>query len=257
MIIDSHAHLGYLSGMYNYKIGAEALVNAMDLLGISKTMNSNCYSLTFGDLESGYPQDIAAFDMSGGRILSYYVYDPNNAEQCLRYMDIYSDRNIFRGIKIHPSWHGVYADDEAYRPVFEYASAKELPIMSHTWTISLTNPVQKFSTPDRFEKYLRDYSDVTLILGHAGGRYGGICQAIGLAQKYSKLYVDIAGDIYIARLVETLSKALGPDRVLYGSDYPMMDQRIMLGAVLGADIGVEDKKKILSGNAMRIFGIQV
>jgi len=256
MIIDSHMHLGYLQGMHNYDVRLETLLATMKRLGIKKAMNSSGYNLTYGDMERGYPKDIEAYEASGGMILSYYVYDPNDVKTSIKLMELYDDPAVFKGIKIHPSWHNVYADDEAYRPVYEFASAKKLPVMSHTWTISLTNPVQKFSTPDRFEKYASAYGDITLILGHAGGRYGGICQAISLAQKYPNVHVDIAGDIYIDKLVETLVREIGPERILYGSDYSMMDQRNMLGAVLGASISMNDKKCILHDNAARIFGLE-
>jgi len=255
MIIDSHVHLGHLTGFLNYETGAKALLKMMDRLGVDKVVNSNTDSLTLGDFERGYSTDTEAYEMSGGRIVSYYVYNPENVKASLHFMETYDDRRIFKGIKIHPSWHNTFADDEAYRPVFEFARDKKIPVMSHTWTISLTNPIQKFSTPDRFEKYAGEYSDVILILGHAGGRYGGILQAIDLACKYQNVHVDIAGDIYIAKLVERLTGSIGADRILYGSDYPMMDNRIMLGAVLGADIDIEDKKKIIGGNAERIFGL--
>ena len=256
MIIDSHMHLGSLSGIHNYDVRLETLLSTMVRLGIEKGINSGCYNLNFGDMERGYAIDIEAHEASQGRILSYYVYDPNAADTSLKQMDLHSDPAIFKGIKIHPSWHNVFADDEAYRPVYEYACSKKLPIMSHTWTISLTNPVQKFSTPDRFEKYAAEYGDVTLILGHAGGRYGGICQAITLAKRCPNICVDIAGDIYIDQLVETLVREIGPDRVLFGSDYPMMDHRNMLGAVFGADISIDDKKCILHDNAVRIFDLE-
>ena len=257
MIIDSHMHLGYLGGIYNYDVRLETLLGTMDRLDIEKSINSCGYNLTFGDLERGYPGDLEAYEASGGRILSYYVYDPNDVNGSLKQMETYDNRAIFKGIKLHPSWHNVFADDEAYRPAYEFARAKKLPIMSHTWTISLTNPVQKFSTPDRFEKYAAEYGDVKLILGHAGGRYGGIRQAIALARKYPNVHVDIAGDIYIDKLVETLAKEIGAQRILWGSDYPMMDQRIMLGAVLGAAIPLSEKELILHDNAARIFGLEV
>lgn len=256
MIIDSHIHLGYLTGMYSYDVTLQTLLEHMDQLGISRAINSSCYNLTYGDIPQGYPKDIEAYQLSGGRIMSYYVYNPHDGENCLTLMDQFADRNIFKGIKIHPSFHGVFADDERYRPVYEYARAKNLVLISHTWTDSLTNPVQKFSVPPRFARYAREFKDVPLILAHSGGRYEGICQAIELGRECPNILFDVAGDIYIDGFVETLVRQVGADRVLYGSDYPMMDPRIMLGAVLGAKIPLADQEKILYGNALRIFNLE-
>ncbi len=257
MIIDSHLHLGYLSGFYNYDATYTALINMMESLDIGYAISSSLYSLDYGDMEKGYLMDIEAYEASKGRILSYYVYNPHEAEKSLSLMEKYANRDIFRGIKIHPSWHGHFADDEKYRPVYEYARAKKLVILSHTWTESLTNPVQKFSVPSHFEKYVSEFPDVTLILGHSGGRFEGINEAIKLGRKYPNVCFDVAGDIYIDGFVETLILNASAEKVLFGSDYPMMDPRIMLGVVMGSGISEEDKEKILCGNASRLFGIGV
>lgn len=257
MIIDSHAHLGALHGYYSYDTSLETLLKRMDSLGIVYSLNSGALDLTFGDYERGYQYDMTVFEQSNGRIMSYYSFNPWAGEKCLSMMEKFSDRAVFKGIKIHPAWHKVYADDKRYGAVFEYAAAKRLPIMSHTWSISLTNPVQKFSVPSGFKKYAAAFPDVKLILAHSGGRYEGMLEAIELAQEHPNVYCDIAGDIYADRFVETMVKSIGEDRLLYGSDYSMMDQRIMLGVVLGANIPVQAKEKILYRNAAALFGLEL
>ena len=255
MIIDSHFHLGYMSRYFNYDLKLESVLRLMDKLGISYAVNSHCLGLVYGDLERSMQENVDTFNSSGGRIMSYYVFDPTNVERSLKVIDENKDRKIFKGIKIHPSFHGISADDERYRAVWEYALKNGLPILAHTWNISLTNPVQKLSYPSVYEDYIKKYPGVTLILGHSGGRSEGIKEAARLGRVYSNVYCDTAGDIYANCFLEYLVSQVGSCKILFGTDYSMMDQRNMLGVVMGADITIDEKENIFYNNAAKLFKI--
>jgi uncharacterized protein len=257
LIIDSHAHLGELSGYYNYDTSLETLLKRMDNLQIKYSISSGALDLIYGEFDRSYEYGTMAYKKSGGRIMNYYCFNPCSAEKSIESMDKFDDYDIFKGIKIHPSWHKTFADDEKYEDAFIYANEKKLPIMCHTWTISLTNPLQKFSTPSRLQKYALKYPDVKIILAHSGGRYEGMCEALALAKECPNVYCDVAGDIYLDKFVETFVAELGSSRVLYGSDYSMMDQRIMLGVVMGADISIREKEDILYKNAVELFELDI
>jgi hypothetical protein len=47
---------------------------------------------------------------------------------------------------------------------------------------------------------------------------------------------------------------LGPERVLFGSDFPFIDQRMSLGRVAYADLDPESRRAILGENSRRLFG---
>ncbi|MCD9020264.1 amidohydrolase family protein [Cohnella silvisoli] len=255
MIIDSHFHLGMSPGFHYYETSIERYLQYMEKRNISYCMNIHSIGLLTDEMERGLEEDMEAYKLSSGKILSYYVFNPNYADKSLKLMERYKDRSIFKAIKLHPSFHGVYADDGRYEAAWEYAAANDLPIMSHTWAISPTNDAQKFSYPPLFEKYIARYPQVNLICGHSGGRYDGIQQAVRMASRYPNVYMDTAGDVYANGLISFLVKGAGADRVLFGSDGFWMDARTQIGMILAADISLEDKKKILFENAMRLFRI--
>ncbi len=228
----------------------------MEKMDISYSLNAHSIGLISGELERGLEEDCIAFEKSAGRILSYYVFDPNRSDESIELMERYADRRIFKAIKLHPSFHGVYADDSRYEAVWEYAQDHRLPMMSHTWAISAHNASQKYSYPPLFEKYIARYPGVNFICGHTGGRYDGIMQTVKLADAHHNVYMDTAGDVYNNRFIEFLAKEVGSERVLFGSDAFWMDARTQLGMILGADIALEDKENILFHNALRLFGIE-
>lgn len=255
MIIDAHFHLGYSPSFHYYDTSVERYLQFMDKHRISYCMNIHSVGLITCELEKGLQEDMEAYGQSHGRIMSYYVFDPNRGNESLELMERYDNSAVFKAIKLHPSFHGVYADDPRYEPAWEYAAAKRLPIMSHTWSISAHNASQKYSFPSLFETYVSRYPQVPFICGHSGGRYEGIRETVKLARIYPNLHMDTAGDVYANRLIEFLAKEAGADRVLFGSDGFWMDARTQLGMVLGADISLEDKQRILYGNAKRLFRI--
>ena len=54
-------------------------------------------------------------------------------------------------------------------------------------------------------------------------------------------------------MIEQLGEEAGADRVLFGSDVPLMDPRSQLGKIITADITDEDKRLVLGGNARRLL----
>lgn len=255
MIIDSHIHFGHINQFYFYDVTVSRLLKKMDALNISFSINTHHESLILGNFEKGIIESIKAFEESDGRILNYHVFNPAHSKLCIGLMKKYRDNRVFKGIKIHPSAHGFYADDRLYEPVWDFAAETGLPVMSHTWALSSYNESQKYAFPTRFREYIEKYPEVTFICGHSGGRYSGIIEAVGLAASYSNVYLDTAGDVYNYRLIEYLTAAAGADKILFGSDAMWFDPATQLGMVLGADISVEDKEKILSGNASKVFKI--
>ncbi len=89
------------------------------------------------------------------------------------------------------------------------------------------------------------------ILGHAGAR--DIGDAIPLARKYPNAWMEIHGQ-GVTRLNE-LIETVGPDRLLFGTDWPFYHLAATLAKVLiVTEKRPEVRRAILSGNADRLFG---
>jgi len=256
MIVDAHFHLGYSSKFQSFDLSVERYLEYMDRLNLAYSMNIHSKTLMTNEIEQGTEISVEAYERSNGRIMSYYTFNPNEGERSIRCMEVYSNRNVFKGIKLHPSVHGVYANDASYEPAWDYAKEYGLPIMSHTWSLSSYNPTQKYSYPPLFEAYIAKYPEVNLICGHTGGRYDGIQQTVKLAKQYENVYMDTAGDVYMNGLIPYLVKQVGSERILFGSDGFWMDARTQLGMILEADISLRDKENLLYHNAHKLFQIK-
>lgn len=256
MIIDIHTHFGYSTEFFCPDSSWKTAMDKMDVAGCDLVINSHALGWMHNDQAGCVENGLRLWEQSGHRIYNYLHYDPRHAEECGRFIQQYADDPAFVGIKIHPSWHETPADDISYQQVWELADAYRLPILAHTWTASPTNPRQAFAVPQRFTAYVEKYPRVSLIMGHAGGRTGGIRIAAQIAAQYPNVYLDTAGDVYNLRLIHYLASIAGPEKILFGSDMNWFDPMAAMGMILGADISDENKALIMGGNAQRVFSFQ-
>ncbi len=251
-LVDTHMHYGHDPQYMTYDASVESLMRKMDRLGIEYALNLGIEGLR-DEYEKGIRTARRVFRESGGRIFGMFNYGPLHPEPALSLIRENAGDPVFRGIKIHPSGSNVSADDDRYRPVWEAAEECRLPIIAHTWAISSYHPSQRSAFAGNFERFVREFPDVTLVFAHSGGRWGGLQAAAAIGRKYKNTYFDIAGDIWNVDVVNYLVENVGGDHVLWGSDYSMIEQRPMIGVLLGADLPLTVKKKVFRENAMRLF----
>lgn len=252
MIIDSHMHLGPSASYLSMDMSLEGLLHQMDRLEIERGISAHHLGL-MDEYEASVTESIRAFEQTGGRIYAYYCFSPLHPDAGLATIRANYGNPVFRGIKIHPSGCAVDADSERYRPIWELARELKLPIISHTWNISYYHPSQKSAFAGKFEKYVSEYPDVTFTFAHSGGRYDGVLEAVRIGKAHKNCYFDIAGDINGSGVLDYLYDNLGADRILYGSDCYMIEQRPMLGVILGSRLNAAEKEKVLRYNALKVY----
>lgn len=254
MIVDAHAHLGPWPRFSVAERSLDGYISLMDHLGIGKAIISHHAGLA-GLMQLAADESQKAFDQSGGRVLSYLVFDPNRPDESLSLIQQAAAKPHFAGVKLHPTQHNCPADDDRYRPAWEFAVQVKCPLLAHTWDRSPEHPAQNHSFPDLFERYLAEFPDVRFIFGHAGGRWNGFAACLEIVKKCPNTCLDITGDGFMLGRIEHFVREVGAERILFGSDAPWIDPRIPLGEVLGADISEVERESILGGNATRLFNL--
>jgi predicted TIM-barrel fold metal-dependent hydrolase len=251
-IMDVHGHLGHVRNRHTPFNDAKSVIRIMDRIGIDKVCLSGMASLR-SDYRFGNDLIGEALKNYPDRLIGYAVVNPNYPEKdIIEELDRCFNKLGMKAIKIHPVYHGCPVDSSNYHPIFEYASARGCPILSHTWE------GESEDDPSLFDKLSRDYPRVNFILGHSGARPRGVEKCIKLARKRDNIYLDLACSLLMYfGVVENFVKQVGADKILYGSDFVFHDPRPHLGKIAYARISDRDKVKILGLNAARIFGIDV
>ena len=254
-IIDTHLHLGYLSGLNIPQEPDGYIMEQFKKYGVKKAIFSHHAALS--SIDFGLAKTIEALEKYKGMLYAYLVFNPNFAKKSLGIIKECINHEAVVGVKIHPSWHACYPYDERYLEFWKYADSNGIVVLTHTWNPNVPNKSQKFSDPVFFEKIAADNPDVKIILAHAGGRGEYFYKVIDLLKRNKNLYVDFAGDIFEPFLIKSYVDSVGSSKLLFGTDLPWVDLRYYLSNILNSQITDSDRQNILGLNALKLFGPKI
>lgn len=160
------------------------------------------------------------------------------------------ERYQVRGIKLEAANS---AADPCMKHVAKAAREFGLVVLQHSWTTELQPRKTGVQTdPEDTAFFARRYPDVKVIMAHLIGiGYRGVLAAKGLPN----LYIDTSGGYPQEELIDYAVEHLGADHLLYGSDIPIRDSRVKIGAVLGSRLSAADQHKVFHDNAARLIGL--
>jgi predicted TIM-barrel fold metal-dependent hydrolase len=74
-----------------------------------------------------------------------------------------------------------------------------------------------------------------------------------MATQYDNLFLDLAASASHCGALERMVEIAGVEKVVYGSDFPLLDLSYQMGRVLHARLTREQKRAVFCGNARRLF----
>lgn len=255
-IIDAHLHTGEHGPFFAPESGGSRLLSLMDRLGVQSAILAGSWAALNRGGETALADMRREHEESDGRIRYLGVFDPRDAAESLRMLEKAKKWPGFQGIKIHPSFHRIPAEDPSYESVWDFAADNSLTMLAHSWSPSDYNPVQALSLPSRYEGHVRRHPQVRFVMAHCGGRGSGRAEALRMANAHPCVFLDIAGDIFCFHLLEALREEVPEDRIIFGSDYPWLDPRANLSRVLLADVPNSWKRMVLRDNAIRAYALE-
>lgn len=150
------------------------------------------------------------------------------------------------GVKL---WVARRATDPGLDPIMERAAALGVPVLQHAWDKTTGNlPGESF--PWDVADLARRHPDVHIIMAHLNG-----CGLKGIASVADcpNLVVDTSGGDPESGMVEAAVNAMGPERVVFGSDSPIRHFAVQMGKTLGTTLPEGVKRDILWNNAARLL----
>lgn len=151
----------------------------------------------------------------------------------------------FVAIKLHTAGHAVSPTNPAASIVFEYAAKYKVPVMVHTGPGPFSDPM---SVAPRAE----EYTDVKIVLGHAGFEVYA-AGALWLAKKYDNVYLEISWTpvYWLSAMINEV-----PGKVLFGTDL-VENTPVELAKIESLNLKNEIKELILYKNAKEVFGLPI
>ena len=111
-------------------------------------------------------------------------------------------------------------------------------------------------SPSDAAKIIPYLPDVPVILAHMGGRSGDPREEELLFGFPENVFIDSAMSAERQELsdFERLTERMGPERVLFGSDFPYGTQKAAIAYIRSSHFSQSEKAMMLGGNAGRILG---
>ena len=285
-VIDAHAHLeprmldlpGLLARMDERRIDRVVLIPAMNdplpetperLLGVVRTLmrSSCCHGLARviaaatltdeGDVRFGghtyaiypRPDNATVADALTAHPDRFYGWIFLNPKAAVGIAELERWRHVpgFVGVKLHPSWHR-WSIEEAI-PIARRCEELGLPILIHLG----------FGRQGDWRVLADACPRLRLIFAHAGiPHYDRMWGAI---RDDERLAIDVSGPFLDEALVRDAVDAVGPERVVYGTDAPYgfhddhggYDYGAIRGWVERLRLPARDIERVLGGNLETFF----
>ena len=106
---------------------------------------------------------------------------------------------------------------------------------------------------EEMEKMAAEHKNIRFVFAHPGER-DLVLRHIEIMRKLDNVYLDLSGSgLFRYGLVRYLVDQVGADRILFGTDYPICNLDMFVGAVMGEKLTDRERELILSGNAKRLL----
>jgi len=146
-------------------------------------------------------------------------------------------------------------------PIAELCQHYQAPLMLHTndpANVGVTYPGKApFSLAAAYQA-IKAFPEVTWILAH----WGGGLPFYGLLKKeapevFRNVYFDTAASPYLYRpaIYRAVAEMVGPEKILYGSDYPLLPPSRYIKEIKEAGLPEDWQKMILGKNLAGLMGV--
>ena len=187
--------------------------------------------------------------------------------EVLRWRDHFGE-HYYPGCNIHPNfpeasirevekfhamgfrWVGEVA---AYVQGYEnFASPGMYTILDRVRELGMTFNCHPTSFPD-LEKLASDLPGLTIVVAHPGLLPGGVPAMYDFAEKHPNVLLDLSGGgLPRWHMLRWGVDRLGPERILFGTDYPVMNPVMYVQGALAEPLTAAERRAVLHDNFVRL-----
>lgn len=193
-------------------------------------------------------------------LIPFASIDPHKGRAGARHLERLAAGHGVRGIKFHPSLQDFAPNDRSAYPLLEVAAEHGLVALFHTGQTGIGANMPggggvrlALSNPMLLDDVAADFPDLTIIMAHPSFPWQD--EALAVATHKPNVYIDLSGwsPKYFPPLLVRYANSLLQDKVLFGSDYPVITPGRWLDDFAKLDLKPEVRPKILKDNAVRVL----
>jgi predicted TIM-barrel fold metal-dependent hydrolase len=195
-------------------------------------------------------------------LIPFASIDPWRGAAALRQARRLVAQHGVRGFKFHPSLQAFNPNDRMAYPLYEVIQELEVPALFHTGQTGIGAGVRggggirlRYANPMALDDVAVDFPDLRIIMAHPSFPWQD--EALSVATHKPNVYIDLSGwsPKYFPPQLVRYANTLLKDKVLFGSDYPVITPDRWLADFAALDIKPEVRPLILKENAARLLGL--
>lgn len=236
---------------------ADELIDSMDqedidisvIVNIGWTTHELCVETNDYILESiaRYPK----------RLIGFGSMQPNSLEAAIAEIERCAQGGI-RGIgEIRPDMQLFDLNDEIMAPIMETLRKHSLILLTHaSEPVGHYYPGKGAITPEMLYPFIASFPDLTIICAHWGGGLPFYALMPEVKKAMKNVFFDTAASpyLYSPEIYQQVIPLVGADKILFGSDYPLLAPGRLIKEINSLDLALETKSLILGSNAWRLLG---
>ena len=151
-----------------------------------------------------------------------------------------------------------FADKDSMMPIIEVVREYDMIVLTHTSEpVGHIYPGKGAITPEIIYGFIQNFPDIKLVCAHWGGGLPFYALMPEVAELFTNVYFDTAASPFLYKndIFTYVSSLVGKEKILFGSDYPLIKQQRIVEVVLSLDCPQDTKDMILGGNAQRLLSI--
>jgi predicted TIM-barrel fold metal-dependent hydrolase len=167
-----------------------------------------------------------------------------------------------RGFKFHPSVQAFEPNERRVYPLYAELESLGVPVLFHTGQTGIGSGLPggrgiklRYSDPMLLDDVAADFPGLTIIMAHPSVPWQDA--AIAVAQHKANVYIDLSGwsPRYFPPQLVRAANTLLKNKVLFGSDYPLLRPERWIEDFQALEIRDEVRPLIMKENAVRALGL--
>jgi predicted TIM-barrel fold metal-dependent hydrolase len=197
-------------------------------------------------------------------LIPFASVDPWRGKAGVRRARALVERYAVRGFKFHPSLQAFHPNDPVAYPLYEVLEELGVVALFHSGQTGIGAGVRggggirlKYANPLALDDVAADFPDLRIVIAHPSFPWQD--EALAVATHKPLVHIDLSGwsPKYFPPQLVHYANTLLKDKVLFGSDFPVITPDRWLTDFDALDIRPEVRPRILKENAVRLLGLGV